>query len=97
MLKISLEDLTVLLPDLAAQIIIILTRRCSESLSEVPRIRTQYHAMNNKKDPTGPSAFVPLLLRPIKDFFEQPGITDFSQEKDRQDWATQVFDTVATR
>jgi len=96
-LRISVESFTVLRPDLSSQIIIILIRRCSETLSLVRQIPSQYRAMSKKRDPTGPSYFVPTILQPVRRFFEQKGIEENIPEGDRVAWTTEVFDAVATR
>ncbi|KAG8897124.1 hypothetical protein FRB99_008430 [Tulasnella sp. 403] len=96
-LKASVSALTELLPDIATQIIIILTRRCSEALSLVRSIAFQYRAMNKKRDPTGPSEYVPNILQPVRQFLEQDGLAEFISDSDRKNWVTQVFGAVCIK
>jgi len=73
--------------------VIVLTRRCSEAVASVKQIPSQYRAMSKKRDPTGPSPFVPNILMPLKRFLELDGLS----QVDRQEWAAQVFEGVVVR
>ncbi|KAG9010340.1 hypothetical protein FRB93_004179 [Tulasnella sp. JGI-2019a] len=94
-IKQSIEALTAIRTRLSSQIILILIRRCSDTLSLV---RTAgYRAMGKKRDPTAPSDFVPTILQPVRRFFEQKGVVAFIPESDRKAWIAKIFETVATR
>ncbi|KAG8878645.1 hypothetical protein FRB97_002328 [Tulasnella sp. 331] len=96
-LRLSINAFATLRARLSSQVILILIRRCSDTLSLVRSIPSQYRAMSKKKDPTGPSYFVPTILQPIRRFFEQKGVADLIPESDRRAWTAEAFDTVATR
>jgi len=96
-LRQSLEDLVTLLPDISSQIVVILTRRCADALSLVKSVPTQYRAMSKKRDPTGPSPFVPNILHPLRRFVEMEGLSQSIEVATRQAWATQVFEGIISR
>ncbi|KAG8890213.1 hypothetical protein FRB98_000541 [Tulasnella sp. 332] len=96
-LRLSINAFATLRARLSSQVILILIRQCSDTLSLVRSIPSQYRAMSKKKDPTGPSYFVPTILQPIRRFFEQKGVADLIPESDRRAWTAEAFDTVATR
>ncbi|KAG9017709.1 hypothetical protein FRB90_000194 [Tulasnella sp. 427] len=96
-LKSSLDHLHNLLPELSAQIVIVLSRRCCTVLSRIKSIISQFWATNKRRDPTGPSEFVPDILRPLRHFFELGGVSELIEESERKDWATQVFGLTADR
>lgn len=96
-LKSSLDHLHNLLPGLSGQIVIVLNRRCCTVLSRIKSIISQFWAMSKKRDPTGPSDFVPDILKPVRQFFELDGVNELVLESDRKSWATQVFEFTADR
>ncbi|KAG8951414.1 hypothetical protein FRC04_006185 [Tulasnella sp. 424] len=96
-LKSSLDHLHNLLPGLSGQIVIVLSRRCCTVLARIKSIISQFWAMNKKRDPTGPSDFVPDILKPVRQFFELDGVHELVLESDRKSWATQVFEFTADR
>lgn len=92
----ALKELLELVPFFSGQIIVILSRRCSEGLGNVRSIPSQFRAMAHKRDVVEPSHFVPTIMRPVKAFFETP-----SGEALRADlgetWASEIFEGVASR
>ncbi|KIO31284.1 hypothetical protein M407DRAFT_68051 [Tulasnella calospora MUT 4182] len=96
-LKSSLEHLHNFMPEISSQIMIVLSRRCCTVLSRIKSIISQFWAMNKKRDPTGPSDFVPDILKPIRQFFELDGVNELIDERDRQSWANQIFEFTADR
>ena len=61
--------MTDIIPLLSNQVESILTRRCCEALAPVKSLPGQFRATSQKHMPSKPSAFVPLILRPVKMFF----------------------------
>ena len=68
-LRLSLQELTSLIPSMSTNIVTILSKRCCEALTPVRSIPSQFRAMSNKRMPTDPSYFVGSVLRPVKAFF----------------------------
>ncbi|KAH8119152.1 COG complex component [Phellopilus nigrolimitatus] len=68
-LKSSLSSLMDVIPLLSSQIETILIRRCCDALTPVKSLPGQFRAASQKNKPTKPSAFIPLILRPLKSFF----------------------------
>jgi len=68
-LKNTLSSLIDILPVARSQVEMILSRRCCDALVPVKSLPGQFRAASQKHMPSKPSAFVPLILRPIKTFF----------------------------
>jgi hypothetical protein len=68
-LRHQLSGLLDMVPTMNNQIISILTRRCNDSLLPMRSIPSQFRAMSNKRLPSEPSHFVPLVFKPLKVFF----------------------------
>ncbi|KDQ21263.1 hypothetical protein BOTBODRAFT_197088 [Botryobasidium botryosum FD-172 SS1] len=96
-LNSMLETLSAMVPELAAQIVAVLIRRCSDTLGLVRSIPSQYRAMSNKRDPTEPSYFVPNILRPVRVFFEHGGPGESLRQQFGQQWTAEVFESVALK
>lgn len=68
-LRTQLEQLSALSTSLCSQATAILSRRCCDALSAVRSIPSQFRAMSNKRLPSEPSYFIPIILRPVRIFF----------------------------
>lgn len=53
--------------------------------------------MNKKRDPIGPSDFVPDILKPLRQFVELDTVRQRIEESVRKTWATEVFETTVDR
>ena len=69
MMKQSIGSILDLVPSVVSRIVVILTRRCCDALVPVKSLPGQFRATSHKNMPTKPSAFVPLIFRPLKVFF----------------------------
>lgn len=83
---------------LLAQIVNILSKRCSEPLRLVRSGASQVRATSKTKTtsaPTEPSYFVPNILRPARAFFDAPG--KVLPPAARQQLAVELFEDLAVR
>lgn len=78
------------------QLVLILSRRACDALLPVRSIPSQFRAMSSKRIPTEPSYFLPLILQPVKTFFET-GIGERLRRSLLRDAATEVFDSVCQK
>ncbi|ETW80755.1 hypothetical protein HETIRDRAFT_154913 [Heterobasidion irregulare TC 32-1] len=99
-LRLSLQELTSLIPPMSTNIVTILSKRCCEALTPVRSIPSQFRAMSNKRMPTDPSYFVGSILRPVKAFFaigtaEGPG--QALKSNYLKSYSEEVFENVIQR
>ena len=95
--KASIDSLAGLIPELAAQIISILTRRCADVVAQVKQMPSQLRSMSQKREPTEPSHFVPAIMRPVRLFFARGGAGHSLKDEFASAWATEVFESVSSR
>lgn len=95
-LTLSLANLSERVPDLASQIIAILTRRCKEGLGSIISIPSHFRAMTQRRDVSEPSHFVANTMRPLKVFFDTVGGGEALRTSQGPGWSKAVFEGVAS-
>lgn len=69
-LRESLMQLEAIIPDIAQQLVMILTRRCCEPVEKVRQVPTQIRNLGRRRDAlVTPSPFMTEIFKPLRDFF----------------------------